>query len=193
MFRHLLRELEDLSRTKKITIPIAADERGYIDKECPSAECLYQFKVLEADWRDLFRDEGVFCPMCGHAAPADQWWTSEQIEQGRERAMEYLKSRVDSALRRSADEFNRAHRPSGFIKMSMNVSGARHRAVILPIRAAEVLEQRISCEECGAHYAVVGAAFFCPCAGTTRWSGCSRLRFRRCGREWSTSTRFARR
>ncbi|MBI5543791.1 MAG: hypothetical protein HY901_07895 [Deltaproteobacteria bacterium] len=165
MFRHLLREMEDLSGTTSITIPVAADERGYVDKECPVSECRYQFKVMGEDWGALFHDEAVFCPMCGHEAPATQLWTTEQVEQGRARAMAYLEARVDSALRRGAAEFNRTHRSDGFLQVSMHVSGAPRRAVILPLPAAEVLEQRVACEKCSARYAVIGAAFFCPCCG----------------------------
>lgn len=163
MFKNLLRDLADLSRTTKVSIPIAADERGFVDKECPADHCKYQFKVLQEDWRDLFRDEAVYCPMCGHSATSDQWWTSEQLEQARERTLEYVKSRINSALHRDAREFNRTHAGSGFVTMSMRVSGTERRAVILPISAAEVLEQRLACEACGARYAVIGAAFFCPC------------------------------
>ncbi len=165
MFKNLLRELEELKHTTTITVPIAADERGYVDRECPSEECRYQFKVLESDWRDLFRDEAVFCPMCGHQASSDQWWTTEQIEEAKKETLEHLKSRVNSALHRDAREFNRAHPDGGLIRISMRMSGAEHRHVMLPIQAADVLEQCISCDACGVRYAVVGAAFFCPCCG----------------------------
>lgn len=165
MFNNLVRDLSELSRTNEISIPIAADERGYIDKECPSEPCKYQFKVIQDDWRDRFNDESVFCPMCGHSAPSDRWFTSEQVEQARERALEYVNSLINSALHRDAREFNRAHSGNGFIRMSMRVSGTERRAIILPVAAAEVLEQRIACEACGARYAIIGAAFFCPCCG----------------------------
>ena len=34
-------------KTKEITVPIEADADGFLDKECPSEKCLFQFKVLE--------------------------------------------------------------------------------------------------------------------------------------------------
>jgi hypothetical protein len=46
MFEHLQRQLRDLSKTKEITVPIEADADGFLDKECPSKKCLFQFKVL---------------------------------------------------------------------------------------------------------------------------------------------------
>ena len=74
MFESLIRELENLNH-KKISVPINADAEGYLDKECPSKECLFVFKAKEEDWKNLFKDEAVYCPMCGHNAPADSFWT----------------------------------------------------------------------------------------------------------------------
>lgn len=60
MFKKLIQELQNFD---KISIPIEADSDGYIDKECPSKECLFEFKVNSDDWSNLFKDEKVFCPM----------------------------------------------------------------------------------------------------------------------------------
>jgi hypothetical protein len=35
----------------------------------------------------------------------------------------------------------------------------------LPIAARQVLEQELQCQECSAHFAVLGCTFFCPCCG----------------------------
>lgn len=43
----------------RVSIEINADEKGYIDKECPFPECKYHFKVNAEDWKDKFRDEAV--------------------------------------------------------------------------------------------------------------------------------------
>lgn len=165
MFKNLLEGIDRLEAGATVTIPIEADERGYIDKECPSSNCQDQFKVLEQDWADLFRDEEVFCPTCGHAAPADQWWTTEQVERAREQAFAQVESRIDDAMRRDARDFNRQQPRGGFIRMSMKVSGTEHQAVVMPLKAAEILEQCITCERCQARYAVLGPGFFCPCCG----------------------------
>lgn len=165
MFKNIIRELEELGRGGTVSVPIEADERGYIDKECPAPKCLFVFKVLETDWRDKFRDEAVYCPQCGHEAPAKSWFTTEQIERGKEQALATVHARVDRALVDDAREFN-ATAPRGFISMSMKVSGATHaHHTIVPIAAAAVLEQMLVCDACGAGYAVLGPAFFCPCCG----------------------------
>jgi hypothetical protein len=165
MFRHLIRELETLSTATSISIPIEPDERGYIDKECPAKECLYPFKVLAEDWGNLFRDEAVFCPMCGHTARATEWYTTEQNEQAQQQALDYLSARIGSAIDKGVEEFNRRQPRTGFVRFSMKSTGTRRVPVLVPLQAAEVMEQALACEQCGARYAVVGAAFFCPCCG----------------------------
>ncbi|MYI21088.1 MAG: hypothetical protein F4121_13745, partial [Acidimicrobiia bacterium] len=75
MFEELERELRALDGTHKIEVDIPADDEGYIDRECPSFECLFAFKIHEDDWRGIVRDEEVFCPFCAHTADSDKWWT----------------------------------------------------------------------------------------------------------------------
>lgn len=50
--RIILRELENLGRQPiQYKFPIEVDEDGYIDKECPNEECLFQFKIHNEDWK----------------------------------------------------------------------------------------------------------------------------------------------
>ncbi|MDP3277123.1 MAG: hypothetical protein Q8Q09_18170 [Deltaproteobacteria bacterium] len=164
MFKNLIHELERLNR-EKLAIPVSADEQGYVDRECPAKGCLFVFKVLEHDWKDRFRDEAVFCPLCRHSAPADQWWTTRQVREAQKQAKAVLRARINNAMHFDAREFN-ARAPRGFITISMKVaSGDNSREMLVPIDAAAVLEQRLTCEQCGAGYAVAGSAFFCPCCG----------------------------
>ena len=60
MFDKLIRELRKMERMK-VSIQIETDAEGYYDKECPSKNCMFQFKVLAEDWADKFKDESVFC------------------------------------------------------------------------------------------------------------------------------------
>ncbi len=164
-FDGLIREIKDLERSHTVSVPIQADEKGYYDKECPSKSCLFVFKVQGDDWASLFQDEAVFCPRCGHSAPADHWWTSEQLSHAKKVAVRQFHSRLDRALRRGADAFNRASPRGGFIQMSMRVTGSRPSSFLIPSRARELLEQDLQCLQCHARYAVLGSAFFCPCCG----------------------------
>jgi hypothetical protein len=164
VFKNLLTELERLDR-EKISIPIQADERGYLDRECPADVCKLAFKVSIDDWERLFRDEEVFCPFCGHSAPSNHWWTTDQVEQSHAQARALVSASISNAIHRDARAFN-ATAPRGFIGISMKASGSGSRStVIVPIAAADVLEQELACAKCNARYAVLGPAFFCPCCG----------------------------
>ena len=105
MFENLIRELEKLKRTS-VSIPIEADGKGYLDRQCPSKECLYQFKVLKTDWKDKFKDEAVFCPMCCHSEISDNWQTIEQMKHAKNEAVKYLQGKINRALKADAQRFN---------------------------------------------------------------------------------------
>lgn len=164
MFENLLRTLEQINGTHTYSMQIMADKNGYYDKECPNPECMSKFKVKAEDWKEKFSDERVYCPFCGHQAPAKSWWTTEQVEQAKRQAIDGIKAQINSAIKQDTEDFNRATSRKGFIKMSMRFSGSTY-AVDLPAEALEEMEQQITCEKCGSRYAVIGSAFYCPCCG----------------------------
>lgn len=163
MFDHLQRELRRLASTTEISVPLEADEEGYADKECPAEACLFSFKVHGDDWSNIVRDEEVFCPSCRHCAPARSWYTTEQIKRAKEYAVRELQGRINGAMRRDAQSWNRRQPRNAFISMTMNVKGSS--PVLLPISAAEPMRLRTACEACGCRYSYIGAAYFCPSCG----------------------------
>ena len=165
MFDKLIRELEKLQRIKSVSVPIKADKDGYFDKECPNEECLFQFKVDEQDWKDLFKDEKVFCPLCRHEAPSKSWWTKEQLEMGEEQVTKHITGIIDKAIKDDARDFNSQQPRNSFISMSVKVTGVKPYHYILPIPSKDEMQLKIQCTECKAKYAVIGSAFFCPCCG----------------------------
>jgi uncharacterized Zn finger protein (UPF0148 family) len=164
MFDELLRELRRLDGTHKITVSIASDADGYLDRECPSTECLFGFKVHEEDWRDKVRDEEVFCPFCGHTAEADKWLTQQQAEHVKEAAYAHVQQRIGRAMKRDAENWNRRQPSNSFISMTMSVD-SRPQQILLPPAAADPMRLKITCPACAIRYAVIGAAFFCPACG----------------------------
>lgn len=164
MFDKLIRELKKMERMK-VSIPIETDSEGYFDKECPSDNCMFQFKVYAEDWSDKFKDESVYCPMCGHNAPADSFWTTEQVKKGQDQAFKYFESRLSKALSDNAKDFNRRQPRNSFITMSLHYKGSKSNYYIMPIQAQKELQQKITCSKCAARYSVLGSAFFCPCCG----------------------------
>lgn len=163
-FRNTIKALEELSRSTTYSMDVLPDDDGYYDKECPNEDCLSQFKVNAEDWANLFSDEAVYCPFCGHSAPANSWWTTEQINQAQKQAEQMISAKIGNALSKDAKEFNRSQPRKSFIKMSMKYKGPTH-FVNLPAEALEKMEQKITCDSCGARYAVIGSAFYCPCCG----------------------------
>lgn len=159
---HLIRHLDG----QKITVPadIAIDEDGYIDRECPAEDCMFQFKVYDQDWRDIVREEEVFCPFCGHTADAQKWWTTEQVEKLQERAHAQVQDMIGRAMHRDADAFNRRQPKGSFITMKMQVNRGL-REVVLPATATEPMQLKIACEQCACRFAVIGSAYFCPSCG----------------------------
>ncbi len=157
MFEETIRTLRQLEGRTTVSVPISDDEEGYFDRECPSKECLFQFKIHGEDWKDKVGDEEVFCPFCGHTADADKWWTQEQIEHAKQVALAQIKSALGGALKRDAARWNRRQPRNSFISMTMKVNG-RPRRVPLPLAAAEPLRLKVACPVCACRYAVVGAA-----------------------------------
>lgn len=163
VFEELQRELRRLGGSQTISVSLPSDEDGYFDRECPSTEYQFAFKIHEDDWRDKVRDEEVFCPFCRHAAESDSWWTQEQIKHAESIVESRIQGSIDHAMRRDADRWNRRQPRNSFITMTMQVDD-RPRHVPLP-SAAEAMQLKIACPECDCRYAVVGAAFFCPACG----------------------------
>jgi hypothetical protein len=165
MFEKVLQELRAMEQLTQIAIPVEPDKDGYIDKECPNTECLFQFKVLEVDWKNKFSDEEVHCPMCNFTAASNRWFTTEQVEASKEKIQEHLASRLHNAFREDARRFNSRQPSNSFLKMSMKVDGGHKSEMILPLSSAEEMELKICCKSCSSRYAVIGSAFFCPCCG----------------------------
>lgn len=162
MFEGLTKKLADL---KSISIPIEPDQKGYIDKQCPSDSCKFLFKVHAEDWANLFKDEAVWCPMCRCEAPSREWYTIAQVEHAKNQALNFLEGEIHNALVSGAEKFNRQQSKSNFVTISMVVQGGIVQTSIIPAMAAEVMQLEVCCESCCSRYAVIGNAFFCPACG----------------------------
>lgn len=162
MFEDLTKKLSDL---KSISIPMESDQKGYIDKQCPSESCKFLFKVHAEDWINLFKDEAVWCPMCRYEAPSKEWYTIAQVEHAKSQALKFLEVQIHNALVSGAEKFNRRQSKSNFVTISMVVHGGMVQTSIIPAIAAEEMQLEVRCESCFSRYAVIGSAFFCPACG----------------------------
>ncbi|MEI7997747.1 MAG: hypothetical protein WCH01_22905, partial [Methylococcaceae bacterium] len=155
MFEDLIKEMERLNG-QSVSVPIESDEKGYIDKQCPSEDCEFIFKVHEEDWANIFKDEAVWCPLCRHEAPASQWFTIEQVEYAKAEALTIVKGKINNAIRSGAQKFNQSQPRNSFISMNMKVNGGISRTFNIPAKAAELMQLEIQCEECNSRFAVIG-------------------------------------
>ena len=164
MFDELKRELRRLDGIHEISVSILTDDEGFFDRQCPSSDCLFQFKIHEEDWHDKVQDEEVFCPFCGHTAESDNWCTKEQHEHNKRTVMAHISQRLHPAMKRDARRWNRRQPRNSFVTMTMKVDG-RPQSVPLPLAATGPMQLKITCPACACRYAVIGAAFFCPACG----------------------------
>ncbi|MDY0282026.1 MAG: hypothetical protein RBR35_15855 [Salinivirgaceae bacterium] len=164
MFDDLIRELKRIE-SEPVRLPIDTDADGYFDRECPDDECQFQFKVIVSEWENSFEGKKMYCPLCGTLAPADHFWTQEHLEQARQQALRHFSGRIGQAMARDARSFNAKQPRGGFISISLEYKGPTHLPALVPVEAAEEMQLKIACEQCGAHFAVIGSAFFCPKCG----------------------------
>jgi len=168
VFDHLIRALRDLDGTHEVSVSLRseADADGFVDKECPNKSCLFPFKIHGEDWKNIVRDEEVFCPSCGHNAPAKSWWTTEQVDWARKAALSQLTGRLDQAMERDANEWNRRQPRTAFVRITMNVS-RKHEPVLLPVGATDPMRLKVTCNQCQCRFSVIGSAYFCPSCGVS--------------------------
>lgn len=150
---------------QQVLVHIESDEKGYLDKQCPSENCEFIFKVNEEDWVNIIQDEAVWCPFCRYESPADQWFTVEQIEHAKAEALEVVQGQIHNALKSLVQNFNRKQPGNAFISISMKTSSGHKRTYPIPAKAAELMQLEIQCENCETRFAVIGSAYFCPACG----------------------------
>ena len=75
-----------------------------------------EIKVLFEDWRDIVRDEAVFCLLCRHQAESGDWNTPEQDEQIQQEALRYEHGQLNASFSSAARSFNRSQPRGGLIE-----------------------------------------------------------------------------
>ena len=125
MFDDLIRELKRMER-EPVKLPVEADKEGYFDRECPNKDCEFQFKVFIDDWGEGFEGKQMHCPLCGTQAPADHYWTKEQLTQMQQQAVSYFSGKLGQAMSRGARKFNSRQPHGAFISMSLEWKGSTH-------------------------------------------------------------------
>lgn len=149
-----------------INIPITfrSDEKGYFDRECPNENCLFTFKIHMDDWKEKVSDEEVHCPMCGHIAPSDKWWTQQQLDGMNQIASNFVMSYVEDELDKSFKKLEHSTWGNSFVQITYK-PGHRTTFINNPLGQSPEWEREIQCPKCATRYSVIGSAYFCPCCG----------------------------
>lgn len=149
-----------------INIPITlnSDEKGYFDRQCPNKKCEFVFKVFIEDWKENVSDEHVYCPMCGHDAASDQWYTHEQIKAINKIVTSYAESIIINEMNKNFRSMARSTQGNKNFKITYK-PGRKVTFINNPIGQRPEWELEIICEKCQTRYSVIGSAYFCPCCG----------------------------
>jgi hypothetical protein len=144
---------------KQLSIPINADEDGYLGRECPVEECLGYFKITPGT--GIKGPAPCHCPYCGHSGDSNTFSTQEQIEYAKSIALRQFTDALHQDLK--SMEFNHPPRGGFGIGISLKVTqGARH--PIQHYREKE-LETEVICDACTLRYAIYGVFGWCPDCG----------------------------
>jgi hypothetical protein len=152
---------------KEISIPYSVevefncDDKGYLDRQCPSERCGFEFKVLLCDWE---KSQIAFCPKCRHEEKKENraWLTTLQNEV----VDKHIVNKVGMVLQEKVEsELDKIYKEKGFVSFPYELTSADSNSRLVPAEAKKSLELEIECEKCQTHYAVIGSAFFCPKCG----------------------------
>jgi hypothetical protein len=139
MINKLERFQQEIATLPNKTVTIIPDKNGMIDRQCPKKNCYSYFKVHSEDLINIVKDEEVFCPFCRNNSKASEYFPTKQ------------RGLLIENIRQSL--LNHWHTGSS---ISDNIKS---------VKTSNEFELFIQCEKCKVRFAVVGAAYFCPCCG----------------------------
>src|SRR5580704_2669796 len=142
----------------QFSISIAADDEGYLGRECPIQDCLGYFKITPGT--GIKGPAPCYCPYCGHKDASNTFLTQEQIEY----AKSVVLRKVTDAIHQDLKSLEFEQRPQGFLGIGISL---KVKSTPLPIRyyREKELETAITCDGCTLRYAIYGVFGWCPDCG----------------------------
>jgi hypothetical protein len=141
------------------SVPITADDDGYVGRECPVQDCLGYFKITPGT--GVKGPAPCYCPYCGHKGEGNTFFTQEQNEY----AKSVVLRKVTDALHKDLKSLEFEHRPRGGfgVGLSLKVKASAP----LPVRyyREKELETTVNCDSCTLRYAIYGIFGWCPDCG----------------------------
>jgi hypothetical protein len=143
----------------QFSIPIAADEEGYLGRECPMQDCLGYFKITPGT--GVTGTAPCYCPYCGHKGESHTFFTQEQIEY----AKSVVLGKVTDALHKDLKSLEFEHKPQGLLGIGFSLKVKE--SALLPIRhyREKKLETEVICDTCTLRYAIYGVFGWCSDCG----------------------------
>ena len=148
------------------TVSLPVDPDGYFGRQCP--ECERPFKLVAAEYKALPDDLILTCAYCGHEADHGDYMTPQQRERAvagmHALAEQFLHQQVSDMLGSVFGNGPRVRPGESGVEMSYT-PGSPPPVAALPSYVEERTVRSLQCAGCGNHYAVYGAAAFCPICG----------------------------
>lgn len=143
----------------QFSIPITADEDGYLGRECPIEGCLGYFKITPGT--GVKRPAPCYCPYCGHKGESNTFFTQEQIEY----AKSIVLRQVTDALHKELKSLEFDHKPQGMFGIGLSLKVERLSPLPIRYYREKELETAITCDSCTLRYAIYGVFGWCPDCG----------------------------
>lgn len=151
------RNLERLGN--QISVPIKADDDGYVGRECPEETCLGYFKITFGT--GLKGPAPCHCPYCGHTDDQNKFWTQEQLEY----AQSVVIRQVTNALRQDLKSMEFDYKPRGGFGIGISLKVTNGPPHAIRYYREKKLETHVVCENCTLRYAIYGVFGWCPDCG----------------------------
>lgn len=144
----------------QVSVPIKADEEGYLGRECPNEECLGYFKITPGT--GVKGPAPCYCPYCGHCGEANTFFTQEQIEYAKSVVLRKITDAIHADLK--SLEFD--HKPRGAFGIGISMKVQRSSPQPIRVYREKQLETEVVCDHCTLRYAIYGVFGWCPDCGT---------------------------
>jgi hypothetical protein len=149
-------------------VEMPLDEQGFLRRECPICEREFKWHggPINGATQDDFPADRYFCPYCGEAAPADQWWTRKQVEFIQQSLLHQVIPGIEETLRESMKGIEkggwiRTEVRSDPVNPPVPLSESNDMTAVAspchpyePVKIVDDWTEPIHCLVCGARYVV---------------------------------------
>lgn len=145
-----------------IKVSLPPDEQGFTGRECQ--KCSTYFKVKSGTGLPT---SICHCPYCGYTGNHSKFFTKDQIEYAKSKALREVVGRViEPELRKLEHSFKELERATrgGFIQIKVKTQRSPMRLPLKYYQEKEV-ETYITCDNCALEFAIYGVFANCPDCG----------------------------